>query len=201
MLLAGFSFAIAENESAAVEPNATDDAVAEEPVVTAAETTNETPEAMEEQPVAEETPEVVAEEAAADETTETEASAVEEVAAEPLIEVSETTEEDAGITPDSPILYGLERAMERISYSLTLGKSAKAKKGLAHALERLAEVQVMIAEKKLDAAEKASKAHGQELEQVQEDIAEMAMATTKRHCRLLWSLRTKLIRRQRKLQP
>ena len=88
------------------------------------------------------------------------------------IEIEEEVIEEAGVTPDSP-LYGIERAMERISMALTFGKSAKAKKGLAHAQERLMEVQAMIAQKKLDKAAKAQEGYEDAMEEVEENIAEL----------------------------
>ena len=91
---------------------------------------------------------------------------------EEAIEDLEEVEEEAGVTPDQPVLYGLERAMERISLALTLNKAAKAKKGLVHARERLQEVQLMIARKKLEQAEKAQQIHDKIMEQVEEDIEE-----------------------------
>jgi len=66
--------------------------------------------------------------------------------------------EDPGITPDS-FLWGLDKASERIDLLLTFDKSEKAKKGLAHAHERLSEVKAMIEENKLEAAEKAKESH------------------------------------------
>lgn len=86
------------------------------------------------------------------------------------LEVPEEVAEEAGITPDSP-LYGLERAMERISLAFTLGKSAKAKKGLRHAQERLAEVQAMIAAKRMAKAQVAQEAHDEIMEEVEENVA------------------------------
>ena len=94
-------------------------------------------------------------------------------------ETGEDSEEDeeeladeAGITPDS-FVWGLERAMERLDLLLTFNKAAKAKKGLAHARERLAEVQAMIAAKRLDKAAKAQEAHDDILEEVSENIEEL----------------------------
>lgn len=91
---------------------------------------------------------------------------------EPEVELDENVAEEAGITPDSP-LYGLERAIERISLALTLGKSAKAKKGLAHARERLMEVQAMIAAKRMEKAGIAQEAYEETMEEVEENIAEL----------------------------
>ena len=92
------------------------------------------------------------------------------------IETTTTTipepSEDPGVTPDS-FLWGLDRAIERISLLLTFDKSAKAKKGLAHARERLLEVKAMIEQKKLDAAEKAKEEHGRALGRVKDKIKEI----------------------------
>src|SRR3989338_5702925 len=84
----------------------------------------------------------------------------------------DATEDDAGVTPDSP-LWGIERALERIDLALTLNKSKKAKKGLAHARERLAEVQLMIAAKKAQHAEKAQQAHDEDLAGVEEAVDDL----------------------------
>ncbi|MDD5239091.1 MAG: DUF5667 domain-containing protein [Candidatus Nanoarchaeia archaeon] len=80
---------------------------------------------------------------------------------------------DAGVTPDSPF-YGLERAMERIQLALTFDKADKAKLGLEHANERLAEVQQMVQEKKLDQAAKAQKAHDESLAEVEVEVADLS---------------------------
>jgi len=84
----------------------------------------------------------------------------------------EDATEEAGTTPDSA-LWGLDRALERISLALTLGKSAKAKMGLAHAKERLLEVQAMIAAKKADKAAKAQEAFEDTMQEVTENVDEM----------------------------
>ena len=89
-----------------------------------------------------------------------------------VVEVPEEVTAGAGITPDSP-LYGLERAMERISLALTFGKSAKAKKGLAHARERLMEVQAMIAQKKMDKAGIAQEGYENTMDEVEDNIADL----------------------------
>ncbi len=56
---------------------------------------------------------------------------------------------DAGITPDS-ILYGLDKAFERISLALTFNNAAKAEKRLQMASERLAELKAMTDKGKLE---------------------------------------------------
>jgi len=85
----------------------------------------------------------------------------------------EVVAEEAGITPDSPLLWGLDRAIERISLALTFGKAAKAKKGLAYAQERLMEVQAMQEQKKLDKANKAKDAFNDLVDEAEENAAEV----------------------------
>ena len=88
----------------------------------------------------------------------------------PVVLAEETAEPvEAGTTPDSPV-WGLERAMERISLALTFGKANKAKKGLMHARERIAEVKAMIEAKKLDKATKAKQLHDEIMADVEENI-------------------------------
>lgn len=79
---------------------------------------------------------------------------------------------DAGITPDS-LLWGLDRALESLQLALTIGDSDKAKVGLEHAAERLAEVKVMVEEKKLDKAEKAKEKHDEEIARVKARIQDI----------------------------
>ncbi|MBI5880722.1 hypothetical protein HZB90_01180 [archaeon] len=93
--------------------------------------------------------------------------------AEPLIELTPEEEEAAGTTPDSPVMWGLDRAMERISLALTFGKSAKAKRGLAHALERHMEIKAMIAQKRFAEAEAAQEVQAETLAEVQENVDEI----------------------------
>ena len=81
--------------------------------------------------------------------------------------------EDPGITPDNP-LYGLDRAMERLDLALTFNRAEKAKKGLIHARERLAEVKSMIEAKKLAEAEVAQEAHDEEIAEVEAEIGELS---------------------------
>jgi len=194
MVLSVFAFAAAaEDTEVPVEETPVEDPVEETPVeevVESAEEPVETPAEELEAPV-EETPaaeeavvEAPAEEAVAEETAEvtTEAPAeevVEETAettaddAEPLIELTSEEEEAAGTTPDSPVMWGLDRAMERISLALTFGKSAKAKRGLAHALERHMEIKAMIAQKRFAEAEAAQEVQAETLAEVQENVDEI----------------------------
>ena len=61
----------------------------------------------------------------------------------------------AGITPDRPVLYGLELAAEKIKLVLTFGKVKKIEVRLGQAEERLAELQLMADANKTAAAERA----------------------------------------------
>jgi hypothetical protein len=94
------------------------------------------------------------------------------VSEEEPLELPEDIVEEAGITPDNP-LWRLERAMERIGLALTAGKSAKAKKGLVYARERLMETQAMVAARKIKAAAEAQEAHDDLIDDVSNQIAEL----------------------------
>jgi hypothetical protein len=78
-------------------------------------------------------------------------------------------EEEAGVAPDSA-LYGLDKAMERLSLALTFEKVKKTEKRLRHAEERLLEVQKMIEKGKAKHADKAQADHDELLEEVSEEI-------------------------------
>lgn len=80
--------------------------------------------------------------------------------------------EDRGITSDS-FLWGLDRALEKLSLLLTFDKTEKAKKGLDIGRERLLEFEEMTKENKLGAAEKARIAHGEILIKVRQYIKEI----------------------------
>lgn len=106
-------------------------------------------------------------------------SAMPLIAAEADVNVSDngetTTAEatvSAGITPDSP-LYGLERAMERISLSLTFNKAKKASKALGYAEERLAEVEEMAEEDNVEAAQEAQEDHDALINETEELVDEL----------------------------
>jgi hypothetical protein len=180
--------AFAQEADTSVETS-TEEVTAEEPVLLEEGTTEvveapaeteavETEEVVAAEPVTtEETAEteVVAEtavEAEADETVVAEAPEAEAAVTEPIIEVTPEIEADAGVTPDSPF-WGLERAMERISLALTFGKSAKAQKGLAHAQERLAEVQMMISQKRFKEAAEAEAIHDETLAEVEATVQDI----------------------------
>jgi len=85
--------------------------------------------------------------------------------------ITEELSVDGGTTPDSP-LRGIDRAIERLEIALTFGKAANAKKKLLIARERLAEIRVMAKAKKIDALEKAQKAHDEILAEAEEDFRE-----------------------------
>ena len=87
-------------------------------------------------------------------------------------EITIPDNETVSITPDKPFFYGLNRALERVSLALTLGKAAKAEKGLKHAEKRLLELKQMIEEKKFTEAEKALKEYEQDMDRVRARIQE-----------------------------
>ncbi len=83
-----------------------------------------------------------------------------------------------GIRPDS-ILYGLQTAIDRIGLALTLDHSEKAEKGLKMARKRLIEVKEMIAENKLEAAQKAQHEHDRTLASVEKAIKKLSKANAR----------------------
>jgi len=91
----------------------------------------------------------------------------------PESELTIPENETAGITPDSTIGWGLKRAWERVTLALTLGKAAKAQKGLEHAQARLLEIRQMLAEKKFAAANKSIEAYKADMEQAKARIQEL----------------------------
>jgi len=91
----------------------------------------------------------------------------------PESELTIPENETVGITPDSTIGWGLKRAWERVTLALTLGKAAKAQKGLEHAQSRLLEIRQMLAEKKFAAANKSIEAYKADMEQVRARIQEL----------------------------
>jgi hypothetical protein len=98
---------------------------------------------------------------------------VEEAAVEEeTTELSEEVIEEAGVTPDS-FLWELERVMEKIDLLLTFDEAAQAQKQLELAKERLAEVQVMVSESKLEDAADAQEEHDELLADVEETIEDM----------------------------
>jgi len=84
------------------------------------------------------------------------------------VNITEGVEENvsAGITPDRPILWGLERALERIQLALTFNKVKKAELRLKLAEERLAEMKLMAKKKKVKAMLKAQMIHAKLINQI-----------------------------------
>ncbi|MBW3004546.1 hypothetical protein KY310_01830 [Candidatus Woesearchaeota archaeon] len=167
--------AFAQNETV------NDTAPAEEP----AEPTNDTAEApVDDTPAEEPANETAAEEPAEEETPAeepAETNATEEVAEEETsAEGNETVEvevpaeeiEEAGTTPDS-FLWNLDLALERLDLLLTFDESEEAKKELENARERLLEVQAMVAENDVEAAEEAQAVHDEIMADVEETLETM----------------------------
>ena len=92
--------------------------------------------------------------------------------AESEITVDPQVEQEAGITASNPF-WGLDRALEKISLSLTFNRASKAEKGLRYADERLAELQVLIAENNVKEISQAQQAYEQELTQVTKQAEEI----------------------------
>jgi hypothetical protein len=83
-----------------------------------------------------------------------------------------STPDGNGVGPDSHF-WGLDRAIERLTYHLSLGKSSKAQRGLRHALERLHEVRAMILAKRLDKAQEAADAFDETMADVEDDVEDI----------------------------
>ncbi|MEM5805531.1 MAG: DUF5667 domain-containing protein [Candidatus Aenigmatarchaeota archaeon] len=75
----------------------------------------------------------------------------------------------AGITPDN-LLYPLDVALDKLSLLLTFDPTAKARKGLEIARERLLEVREMIIQNKFQDAEKARAEHRGILNEIENSI-------------------------------
>ena len=73
---------------------------------------------------------------------------------------------DAGIAPDNPF-YGLDVAIDRLALALTFGSEAKSEKALDIARERLAEVKLMLEQRKDQLAEKAAVEHDSFIEEAE----------------------------------
>ncbi|MCG2717512.1 MAG: DUF5667 domain-containing protein [Nanoarchaeota archaeon] len=84
----------------------------------------------------------------------------------------ETTEENAGVTPDS-IWWGIDVALDKIALALTFDNEARAEKGLKIAEERLLEIKIMATEKKIKAMAKAETEHGKVVVKIKEDIEKL----------------------------
>jgi len=76
---------------------------------------------------------------------------------------------EAGISPDS-ILYGLDKAIDRLRLAISLGSEKKSKKALEIAEERLAEVKKMIEEGKIQEADEAGEEHDNLIEESEQEL-------------------------------
>ncbi len=73
---------------------------------------------------------------------------------------------DTGITPDRPLLYGLDRALDRVRLALTFNEDKKAELGLKIAEERLLEAKQMALQNKTRFAEKAINGYQKRMSEV-----------------------------------
>jgi spore coat protein CotF len=78
---------------------------------------------------------------------------------------------DPGVKPDS-VLYGLDRAIERIELALARGHASKADVHLNHAKERLAEVKALVEENKTEDVEDTLEDYQEEMEEAASEIEE-----------------------------
>lgn len=96
--------------------------------------------------------------------------------------LAEDADDDGGIMPDS-LLYGLDKAFDRISLALTFGKAAKAEKALLISQERLVEAKVMAEQGKLREMESANEGHRLMMQNVQKNINELKEGNTQEKVR------------------
>jgi hypothetical protein len=78
---------------------------------------------------------------------------------------------DPGVTPDS-VLYGLDKAIERIELALARGHANKAEVRLNHAQERLAEVKALVEENKIKDVEDTLDDYQEEMEEASNEVKE-----------------------------
>jgi len=89
--------------------------------------------------------------------------------ASPLI-LAQTEEEEAGITPDSP-LWGIDVAVEKVMMMFTFRQENKVNFGLQIANERLAEIQMMVQQNKLQFINKAEIRRTEIVDEVEVNMA------------------------------
>lgn len=95
--------------------------------------------------------------------------------------IAQETETNPGINPDNPILYGIDRALERIRMAFTFGDENKVNYGLKVAEERLAEIKAMQEKQNVKALEKAVIGYGAIIKRIENrTISEDAKVEFKR---------------------
>jgi len=125
---------------------------------------------------------------------ETEPIETNETEDEPIVDENATSACDGvyGITPDHPILWGLERSLERIQELLTFREESKINLGLERARERHCEIIKMMEQKKLDKAEKAAEAYKETLHKIQDRIKNLGNGDVEKDLEKLNKLKEKI---------
>ncbi len=83
-------------------------------------------------------------------------------------QTTKQTAKDPGITPDS-FWWKLDVLFDNIEEMISFSEKAKVESRLEHAQERLAELQAMAAEQKIDAMAKAEQEHGKHSTKAEQD--------------------------------
>ena len=83
-------------------------------------------------------------------------------------------DESAGITPDSP-LYGLDKALDKLSLRLTFNEQKRAEKALKIAEERLAETEEMAVEGTQEDVQAAEEAHEEAIAEAEDAMNNIDM--------------------------
>lgn len=84
----------------------------------------------------------------------------------------EDLQKEVGIGPDN-FLYGFKLAFENINLALTFNKEDKIQKRLQYADERLAEVQLMVAENKTQEAQRAEDERQKQVNETESDLNDL----------------------------
>lgn len=87
-------------------------------------------------------------------------------------DVNVEVRQEAGVTSAS-LWWGIERVMEQLNIALTFDPATKAKKGLAYADERLAEMQVLLTQNKFAEANEAQESYDTELDNAIDNIEQI----------------------------
>lgn len=89
------------------------------------------------------------------------------ISAEETLISTQIETEEAGITPESPIAYSAEQAMEQIRMALTFNKEKKTELCLRYAEERLAETEKLYARNQTKYLEKAQERYEKQIQRIE----------------------------------
>jgi|GEM_PF-4196231 len=125
---------------------------------------------------------------------ETEPVETNETEDEPIVDENATSACDGlyGITPDHPILWGVEKSLERIQELMTFSEEGKINLGLERAQERHCEIIKMMEQKKFEHAEKAKVAYENQLKAVEKKVNSFGNGDVEKDLEKLDALKAKV---------